>query len=145
MSMWRLSCLYWILQNYGINENTTVWSQIYMYFTSKEISFTGWAKCSVWLGIEPGTPCLQGKCSTNWAICLPDKLSPLWWLSLYCDRNARHFTLKTFHYQDTSHQDTSNQFINFEDTLHQYFFPDISWKNNMVTHILFIFNILYIN
>ena len=34
----------------------------------------------------------------------------------------RHFTLKTFHYQDTSHQDTSHQFIIFEDTSHQYFF-----------------------
>ena len=46
---------------------------------------TGQEKCAVRLGLEPGTPCLQGECSTNWAIWLPDTLSPLWWLSPYHD------------------------------------------------------------
>ena len=46
--------------------------------------------------LEPGTPRLQGECSTNWAIWLPDtmSLSPLRWLSLYHDMHPDKFEIR---------------------------------------------------
>ena len=50
-------------------------------------------KCAVRLGLESETPRLRGKCSTDWAIRLPDTLSPLWWLSLYHEIHPHKFEI----------------------------------------------------
>ena len=56
-------------------------------FTDADV--TGWEKCAVRPGLEPGTHRLQGECSTDWSIRLPDTLSPQWWLSVNRDTDIQ--------------------------------------------------------
>ena len=54
---------------------------------------TVWEKCAVKPRHEPRTPRLQGECCTDWAIQLPDTLSPQWWISLNCDIHPHKFEI----------------------------------------------------
>ena len=56
----------------------------------------GWEKCAVRPGLEPGTHRLQGKCSTNWAIRLPNILSPQWWLNPNRDIHPHKYEIRTW-------------------------------------------------
>ena len=60
---------------------------------TKYESVTGWEKCAVRPGLELRTPCLQGECSTDWAIRLPDTLSPQCWLSPNRDIHPHKFEI----------------------------------------------------
>ena len=51
------------------------------------IIVTVWEKCAVRLGR------LQGECSTDWAIRVPDTLSPQWWLSSNYDIHPHRFEI----------------------------------------------------